>query len=284
MAEISGVPTTNIDNVDGFFTTQSSGGGTASTTPTISTGGGTFGAISVTITNHNSYTNPNYSAEAKVGATVTVLDSAITRQLDSSDNHIGDLLTFVDSNASTAQRTLTVKAQEFGDFIQSAGATATYTPSNVQNRYLRIRGVTAAGADTSNRLAIEDLRFWTGAGGTGTKYPTTNLTSETSETGIVISAGHIYSSTYAAFKPCDSSATSMWWALGTSAANNWWQLEFESGTYSTIPIIKSMVIRFDGQTDASFFSLEGSDTGAFTGEETDYGIFAISKNTTQTFG
>tara|TARA_R110000822_G_scaffold58909_2_gene147143 strand:+ start:292 stop:1143 length:852 start_codon:yes stop_codon:yes gene_type:complete len=283
MASISGQSTSNISGVDGFFTTQG-GGGTASTTPTISTSGGTFGAISVTITNHNSYTNPNYSAEAKVGATVTVLDSTITRQLDSSGNHIGDLLTLVDSNATSGERTLTVKAQEFGDFIQSAGATATYTPSNIQNRYLRIRGVTSAGADTSARLAIEDLRFWTAAGGTGTKYPTTNLTSDTSETGIVVSAGHFYSATYAPWKACDSSATSFWWALGTSAANNWWQIEFESGTYPTIPTINSMVIRFDGQTDALYFSIVGSDTGAFSGEETDYGIFEITENITQTFG
>ena len=34
MAEISGVPTADIDNVDGFFTTQG-GGGTATTTPTF---------------------------------------------------------------------------------------------------------------------------------------------------------------------------------------------------------------------------------------------------------
>jgi hypothetical protein len=256
----------------------------ASTTPTISVEGGTFGSISITVTNASSYTNPNYSVQAKVGSTVTVLDSSVTRELDSSSNHIGSLLTFVDSNSSTSQRTVSVKAQEFGDFVQSAAATANYTPSDVQNRYLRIRGVTSAGADTSARLAIEDLRFWTGAGGTGTKYPTTNLTSDTSETGIVVSAGHSYSQTYAPYKACDSSGSSMWWALGTSAANNWWQIQWESGTYPNKPIIKSMVIRFDGQTDASFFSLKGSDTGAFAGEETDYGVFKILENTTQTFG
>jgi hypothetical protein len=282
MAQINGVPTSDINGVNGFFTTQ--GGGVASTTPTISVEGGTFGSISITVTNASSYTNPNYSVQAKVGRTVTVLDSSVTRELDSSSNHIGSLLTFVDSNSSTSQRTVSVKAQEFGDFVQSAAATANYTPSDVQNRYLRIRGVTSAGADTSARLAIEDLRFWTGAGGTGTKYPTTNLTSDTSETGIVVSAGHSYSQTYAPYKACDSSGSSMWWALGTSAANNWWQIQWESGTYPNKPIIKSMVIRFDGQTDASFFSLKGSDTGAFAGEETDYGVFKILENTTQTFG
>jgi hypothetical protein len=282
MAEINGVPTSDINGVNGFFTTQ--GGGVASTTPTISVEGGTFGSIAITVTNASSYTNPNYSVEAKVGSTVTVLDSSVTRELDSSSNHIGSLLTFVDSNSSTSQRTVSVKAQEFGDFVQSAAATGTYTPSNVESRYLRIRGVTSTGANTSARLAIEDLRFWTGAGGTGTKYPTTNLTSNTSETGIYVSAGHSYSQTYAPYKACDSSGSSMWWALGTNAANNWWQIEWESGTYPNKPIIKSMVIRFDGMTDASFFSLKGSNTGAFAGEETDYGIFSILENTTQTFG
>jgi hypothetical protein len=283
MASISGVSTTDINGIDGFFTTQ--GGGSATLpTPTISVEGGTFGAISITVTNASSYTNPNYSVQSKAGGTVTVLDSSVTRELDSSSNHIGSLLTFVDSNSSTSQRTVSVKAQEFGDKIQSAAATGTYTPSNVQNRYLRVRGVTSAGADTSARLAISEIRFWTAAGGTGTKYPTTNLTSNTSETGIVVNAGHFYSATYAPFKACDSSTNSMWWALGTSAANNWWQIHWESGTYSNKPIIESMVVKFNSQTDASFFSLKGSDTGAFSGEETDYGIFGIIENTTQTFG
>ena len=284
MGEISGISTSDLNNVDGFFTTQGGGGGTASTTPTIAVSGGTFGAISIVISNHSSYTNPNYFVESKTGATVMVADSDVIRQLDPSSNHIGDTLTFTDSNASTSQRTITVKAQEFGDFVSSSAATSTYTPSFVQNRYLRIRGVTSAGADTSDRLAVEEIRFHDSAAGSGTQYPTTNLTSDTSETGIVVSAGHYYSNTYAPWKACDSSATSMWWALGTSAANNWWQLEFESGTYGTIPIIKSLVIRFDGQNDASFFSLKGSNTGAFAGEETDYGIFGILEGNTQTFG
>ena len=109
MASISGQSTSNISGVDGFFTTQGGGGGTASTTPTIAVSGGTFGAISIVISNHSSYTNPNYFVESKVGATVTVADSDVTRQLDPSSNHIGDTLTFTDSNASTSQRTITEK-------------------------------------------------------------------------------------------------------------------------------------------------------------------------------
>ena len=283
MASISGVSTSDINGIDGFFTTQ--GGGVASTTPTISVEGGVFGEISVTVTNASSYTNPNYSAQAKIGSTVTVLDSAVVRELDSSGNHIGSLLTFVDSNASTSQRTVSVKAQEFGDFIQSAAATGTYTPSNIQNRYLRVRGVTSAGAETNERIAILNVRFYTGAAGTGTEYPTANLTSNTSNTGIEVSAGQIFSQTYAPWKACDNPALNTWyWALGTNAANNWWQIHWESGTYSNKPIIKSMIIKFATFGDASFFKLQGSDTGSFSGEETDYGVFSIIANTVQTFG
>ena len=69
-------------------------------------------------------------------------------------------------------------------------------------------------------------------------------------------------------------------ASSTSAANNWWQLEFESGTYSTVPIIKSMEIRFHNQNNATHFQLQGSDTGSFSGEETDFAIFQITAEDT----
>jgi len=283
MASISGVSTSDINGIDGFFTTQ--GGGVASTTPTISLTGGTFGAISITVTNASSYTNPNYSVQAKVGSTVTVLDSTVVRELDSSSNHIGSLLTFVDSNSSTSQRTVSVKAQEFGSFIESAAATATYTPAFIQNRYIRIRGVTEAGADTSQRIAILNVRFYTGSAGSGIEYPTAALTSNTSNTGIEVSAGQVFNQTYAPWKACDNPALNTWyWSLGTNAANNWWQIHWQSGTYSNKPIIKSMIVKFAIYGDASFFKLEGSDTGSFSGEETDYGVFPIIENTVQTFG
>lgn len=285
MASISGQNTSNISGIDGFFTEQG-GGGTVSTTPDITVSGGTFGIVTVTITNHSSYTNPNYSAEAKVGTTVAVSDSDITRILDPSRNHIGDVLTINDTSAVSGARTLTVKAQEFGDSIQSTGATGTYVKADVQNRYIRVRGVTSAGAETNSRLAINDIRFYSASSGGGTEYPTTNLTSNTSETGIVVSAGHSYSSNYAPWKACDNPRNrgTMWWALGTNATNNWWQIHFESGTYTTTPVIKSLRVEFNGQTDATHFSLEGSDNGNFSGEETSYGVFEIIENTQQIFG
>tara|TARA_B100000497_G_C7626804_1_gene376664 strand:- start:13 stop:873 length:861 start_codon:yes stop_codon:yes gene_type:complete len=262
-----------------------SGGGTATATPTMTVSGGTFGAVLVTVTNHSSYTNPNYSISCEAGGVVTILDSDVDHTLDTGNDSLSAAMSFVDLNSSTGTRTLSLKAQEFGDNIQSQAATSTYNVTYVQSRYLRIRGVASDGSESNNRLAINDVNFYDAAGQTGTVYPTTNLTSNTSETGIEVSQGHVYNATYLAYKAVDSSSTSMAWLLGTNDVNNWWQIEWESGTYSTVPTIKSMRINFNAQNDAAYFKIEGSDNGNFSGEETDYGVFAIpSENTNLNFG
>lgn len=287
MGEISGVPTTDINNVDGFFTTQSGGGGgTATTTPTISVSGGVFGNVEISVTNHSSYTNPNYEVVSKVGSTTTVADSDVNHTLDTGSDSVSANMSFSDTNATTGTRTVTVKAQEFGDNVQSAGATGTYDISYIQHHYVRLQSVTSAGAATTARTAIDDIRFCTGAGGTGTLYPTTNLTTNTSETGIVVSQGHLYSGSYDAYKACDSNTTNtMAWLLGASAANNWWQIQWETATYATAPLIKSIKVRFDANQQTNYIKIMGSSTGAFAGEETNYGVFFISaKNTTIYFG
>jgi len=262
-----------------------SGGGTTTTTPTMTVAGGTFGATLVTVTNHSSYTNPNYSISCEVGGVTTVSDSDVDHTLDTGNDSLSAVMSFADSNSSTGTRTLSLRAQEFGDNIQSQAATSTYNVSYVQSRYLRIRGVTSNGSNTNSRLAINDVNFYDAAAQTGTVYPTTSLTSNTSETGIEVSQGHLYSATYAAYKAVDSNLGTMSWLLSTSDANNWWQIEWQSGTYSTVPTIKSMSINFNTQNDAAYFKIEGSDSGNFSGEETNYGVFAISsENTTLNFG
>jgi len=282
ISSYSGIDVASIAKISGIE--RGGSGGTASTTPTISLSGGTFGSVKIVVTNHSSYTNPNYECVVDDGSITTVSDANVDHVLESDGSGISDTMNFVDSNSSTSTRTVTVKAQEFGDNIQSAAATTTFNVVYAQHSYLRIRGVTSTGQDTSARLAIEEIGFFTGNGATGTEYPTTDLTSNTSETGIKVSAGHSYSATYDAWKAADSSASSMWWALATTAANNWWQIEFESATYTTAPTIKSLKVRFDNQSDAAYFSLKGSNTGAFSGEETDYGVFPITENTDITYG
>lgn len=289
MGEISGVPTSDIDNVDGFFTTQTGGGGgTATTTPTISLTEGLFGSVSVEVTNHSGYTNPNYSANSKVGATVTVADSAVNRALESGKEHINNTLILSDTSTTSGQRTFTLKAQDFGE-AESAEVTATYNISGPPaSRYIRIRGVDSSGSNSNARLAIWNLRFYEGQGQSGTSHPTnmTNATTDTSGNNYyTISAGHEYAS-YSPYKAFDSSTSifNMWWALGTSAANNWIQVKFDSTQFSTPPTIGSFAISMYGSGNyANHVALETSDDGT---NFTQRGVFAISSssNSQQNFG
>ena len=257
------------------------------TRPTISLNSATpvFGALTVTISNHSDYTNPNYSAVCTLDdGTVTVTDANIDRVLESDESHLAGTLKLIDTNESTEERTITVKAQEFEDSKQSATQTATYVPSTIQNQYLRIRGVNSDGDQVSNRIAIMDVNFYAAAAQSGTVYPTTNLTANGSETGIAVSQGHLFSSLYDAYLACDSSTTTMAWLLGTSAANNYWQIEFETGTYSSAPIIKSIDIKFHAQNDATHFALTGSNNADHS-SATVYAIFEITaENTVLNFG
>ena len=259
----------------------------ATTTPSVSISGGTFGVFEATITKSGggSYTNPNYSAVATLAdGTVTVTDANIDRSLESDLSHLSGTLNFTDSNASTAERTLTVRAQEFVDRKQSAAATATYTPSYIQNKYIRITGVNSDGSATSDYIAMLDVRFYDAGGQSGTAYPTTNLTANDSETGIAVSQGTLFSATYDAWKACDSNTTgTMAWLLTTSAANNWWQIEFEDGTYGTKPIIMSLRIITNIYMTSHSIKLTGSDNADHS-SATDYGIYTMAKSTTINIG
>ena len=265
MGEISGVPTADIDNVDGFFTTQASGGGTPSTTPTISVTSGLFGETSIQVTNHSSYTNPNYQCTAAVGATTTVTDTLVNHTLESGADQFSDTMKFTDTNSATGTRTVTVKAQDFGNTIQSAAVTATYNVSGLSGRNIRVRGVNSAGTYNNSRLAIYECRFFEGTGQSGTSHPT-NMVSNTVDSSnnsyYTISAGHQYSSYYP-YKAFDSSSSifAMWWALGTSTANNWINVNFDSTQFSTPPTIASIKIGFYSQNDATHFALETSSDG-----------------------
>ena len=146
MADItaySGIDMADIAKINGIEK-ASSGGGTASTTPTISVAEGLFGFTTVTVTNHSSFTNPNYQCSAAVGATTTIADSAVDHSLDTGSDSVSSVMTFTDQNASTGTRTVSVRAQEFGGNIQSAVATATYDIVGMTARYIRLRGVTAS--------------------------------------------------------------------------------------------------------------------------------------------
>ena len=272
MADLSGVDTSYIDQVNGFYTTQG-GGGTATTTPTISVTAAPFGQITAQVTNHSSYTNPNYSVSVSESGTEIIADSAATHTLDSDSATISDRVVLTDVNSATGTRTLTLRAQEFGDFVQSAAVTATYNLQHLSARYIRIRGVTSTGANDAGRLAIYELRFFEGIGQTGSSHPS-NLTADTSAGDLYhCTAGHVYSSSYPIWKAFDSSTSvfSMWWALGTTATNNWIQIYFDptanSNQFATPPTLKSMHIKVNSQNEADYIAVQTSSDGStFTTE------------------
>ena len=278
ITNINGVEMADIASINGQDA-PSGGGGTATTAPSVSVSGGGFGVVTATITKSGSgsYTNPNYEIITTLAdGTVTVSDANADRNMENDKSHITGVIDIKDTNASTAQRTVTVKAQEFGDTIQSSAATGTFTPSFIQNKYIRVSTVNADGSGKAAHAGLYDWFLYTDLGQTGTKYPTTTLTSDTSETGIVVSSGVEYGA-YNTWKAFGNS--SFWWALTGTSSQNWIQIEFQDATYSTKPIIKSMKLRgfstyFTGsEANPTYTRIQGSDNADMSSPdfEQDYG-------------
>ena len=276
IASINGVNDLAIASRNGIIPRYSLGSVT-SLSAAISVGTGNFGVIKVGIAGGRAaFTNPNWAAECTLAdGTVTVADSNIDRDLAADLAHVGGTLVFTDTNASTAQRTFTAYAQEFGDKVRSGGSTANYTPAFAQHKFIRIQGCDDDGTPNNIRLSFREIRLFTGTGQSGDKYPEDNLTSNTSETGIVISAGAFFNDTYAPYKAFGSNSTN-WWTLGnTNAALNYIQIEFEDGTYGTKPIIKSIMLNKHYDTNiAKNICITGSDNADHS-SATDYGVYLL---------
>jgi len=223
MAEISGVPTADIDNVDGFFTTQG-GGGTATTTPTLGTIADAFAAFTCTITNFASYTNAAFSASVFVGATEIISNANIT-------NDGNGVLSWTDLNTTVGQRTLKVRAQEFGNFVQSAEATQTYNKTLYSYRYFYLKMADSTGAFSSNWGGVREWKY-TDADGT-TRRPAL-MTSQTTPAPYVASSGHLNNSyqPYEAFDGSTSTSNS-WISIGLSNASQNW-LKIDMGAQTTM--------------------------------------------------
>lgn len=261
-------------------------------TPSVAVASQIFGEVTFTITKSGGgeYTNPNYggTSSALGDGTVTVSDTNVDRFLESDSSHLAGTLKVTDTNASVDERTFKVKAQEFEDSTQSAFGTVNYTPVFIQKRYIRIRGVDSEGDDSADRLGIADINFYDAAANGGTRYPTEDLTAVDSEEGITVRAGHSINSTYDPWKAADSDASNtFWWALGTTAANNYWEIEFEPDTYGgdDLPTIKSMNIKFNPTgNDAGYFKITGSDASDHN-PHVNFGVLEItSEGTVLVFG
>jgi len=253
MASISGVSTTDINGIDGFYTTQ--GGGTVTTTPTITALADTYGIGSLVVGNYASYTNVTFECQVFVGTTQIVANSLTTKD--------GATITWKDTSTLAGTRTVKLRAQEFGNFIQSAEATDTYAKLATSFRYFRIQGVNVNGTAVSLHCGVRDWRYYSAASYGGTAYPS-NMTSNVLPTPFVAS-GYYYSASgsYNPFKAFDSSANTWWWSLSVSSASlN--HLTIDMGAQTTM---LSGKIRFYSGQSLRYFTIMASNTGAFTGEQ-----------------
>ena len=254
MASISGQSTSNIDNVDGFFTTQG-GGGTTTTTPTITALADTYGLGSLVVGNFASYTNVTFECEVYVGATLIVANSLTTKD--------GATIGWADTSALSGTRTVKLRAQEFGNFIESAEATDTYEKLATSFRYFRCQAVNINGSANNLHMGIRDWRYYTGANFGGTAYPSV-MTTDSLPTPFVAS-GYFFGSSgsYSPFKAFDIGTSTWWWSLSvsSSALNH---LTIDMGAQTTM--LSGRIMFYSGQS-ADYFTLMASNTGAFTGEQ-----------------
>tara|TARA_R110002020_G_scaffold453632_1_gene668607 strand:- start:73 stop:654 length:582 start_codon:yes stop_codon:yes gene_type:complete len=140
--------------------------------------------------------------------------------------------------------------------------TASFNPY----KFYRLQSVDGDGTENTERVFVSNWRLYTELNQVGTEYPTTNLTSNTSEVGVTVSAGYIQGTNYDAWKAFNGVyGSNGWWTLSISNADeNWIQLEFD-----TDKTFKSATITFrTALTFSESVKLMGSDTGVFGGEET----------------
>ena len=144
----------------------------------------------------------------------------------------------------------------------------------------RVQGVDSSGNASSNKAAFVELTFHTGANATGVEHPTSDASSSTSITNVVISSGHQHSETYANWRAFDgtthgtAAAGSMWWTLGNSDASLVW-IQARFSTAQTFESLRLTV--YNSFNDATHIIVKGSNTGSFSGEEVSFGLTAITE-------
>lgn len=240
MASISGVSTTDINGIDGFFTT----GAVATTSPTITALADNYGSGRFVVGNYSSYTKVSFECEVFVGSTQIVSNANITQD--------GATFTWVDSSSLTGTRTVKLRAQQFGDFIVSPETTDTYTKLATTFRYFKCRAVTSTGANTSSHMGIRNWRYTD----TSSVSLPSIMTTDVLPTPFVATGGTFFNSTYAPFKAFDNLQGTWYWTLTGSAANNF--LIIDMGASYTMA---SGTISFYSGSTAGFVTISGSLNG-----------------------
>jgi hypothetical protein len=251
------------------------GGGSTTATPTATLGTSFQQGSSVAGTIDNFISTATYVAAVYNSGGTEQTSNPVT--IDSSGN-----ISFTAPSTVATGYELRVFCADVGE-LRSATLTKTFeVTQSLSFTHWRLRVVDSSGNDSANRIALVELEYYTGQNQGGTETPTSNATSNTSISGVTISAGHTQSSTYAPWRAFDGTLTgigSSWWSIGTTAANNWIQLEFSSAeTFQSLKLIVN-----DSFNDATHFQILGSNNGNFTGEEiTALDTTAISEGSTNT--
>ncbi len=221
------------------------------------------GAVSgISISNHSA--GRTYDARVYNSAGVEQTANPVT--VDSSGN-----VTFSAPSTVATGYELRIFAADVGK-LRSVTTTSTFEVIATRNfSHWRFQSYTSTGSASSAKMYVGDIQLFTLANRGGTEYPTTSLTSNTSESGITLSSGYQHSSTYAPWKVGDVHTYTGWWTIGNgTAANAWVQIEFATAT--TLGSITVTTNR--SFTDATNIKVFGSNTGNFSGEEIEVADFS----------
>jgi hypothetical protein len=221
---------------------------------------------SATITNYASYDSPNIWAQLvdQYGVVIKPLSSMIIDEVN------GTVKWLADNPVGTGYK-LQTRIQDFGDLASEITENVFDQEDIVVNatfRYFRMGNFTGQSDQPGNRVMVTDFSLFTGTGGTGTKYPT-NMTSNTTPSPYVATSTRIFSNTYNVWKAFDANITgTFWWNLGSgsiAALSDSITIDMGSSVQ-----IQSLRIVTTGNTTYQWSGCKiwGSDTGAFTGEET----------------
>ncbi len=247
MGEISGISTADLNNVDGFFTTQG-GGGTVTPTPTISFDSIQYNAGSIIITNSASYSDLSVFCQITSASVLMVPNSSMS--FDESTGTVSYLDTETEGS-----RSIELQVQDFG-FASSSQVTGDYYRASTNFRYWRlIYNAQSAASHTY----LRNLRYYDAFSQTGTSYPP-NMTSNILPTPYSASGNWIYNTTYDYWKAFDNNASTGWWTLGSTTTGKFIDIDFGSARD-----IKSVEMTFN----ATYYvvtnlSVLGSDSADFS--------------------
>jgi hypothetical protein len=204
--------------------------------------------------------------EVHAGGAAIIADSAITKS--------GGTISWSDTSSTSGTRTVKLRAQEFGDNIQSAEVTDTYTKTDIDFRYYRVKAVTSGGGNTTAHMGVKDWGFYTAASYGGTKYPT-NMTSDTAPSPFVAMGNTYNTTTYAKYKAFDSSTTSWAWTLTKSNDLNYVQIDMGASP----PTLASSRMKFYSGSSNTHVTVSGSNSSDFSSGVTVFlDAFAIDKS------